>query len=292
MATPSVTIFTPTFNREHTIKRLYDSLLNQTSFDFEWIVINDGSADNTDGLFSNILKEVKPFQIFYQKKENGGKHRAINDAVKIARGRLFFIVDSDDYLTENAIEKILSYEKTLDTSHKWAGISGLRGHTPTDVIGQGPKTKNYIDAKNNERDKVNLLGDKAEVYFTELLKQYPFPEFEGEKFITESTVWDAIARDGYYIRWFNDIIYICNYLDDGLTKHIIEHHKKSPQGVLYWRKIQLEAYPNDPEVWKNTLIFYYDLRKGSVGRCQIARELNINPFVLFFFLLAVKLGIR
>ena len=100
MNCPIVTIFTSTFNRCHLLGRLYKSLQNQTCKDFEWIVIDDGSTDKTESFVKSLLTESNPFQITYIKKENGGKHRAINDGVKIAKGRLFFIVDSDDYLTE------------------------------------------------------------------------------------------------------------------------------------------------------------------------------------------------
>jgi hypothetical protein len=195
-------------------------------------------------------------------------------------------------LTENAVEKIISYEKTLDNSHKWAGVSGLKGFSKTKIVGQTHYKDYFVDAKNNERLKYNLLGDKAEVYFTDVLKKYPFPEFDNEKFVTEETIWNAIAIDDYYIRWFNDIIYICDYLDDGLTKNIFFHYKNSPKGVLYWRKIQLKAFPNDPIVWKKTFLRYYDIRKGIVSRAQIAKEMGMSYYKLLFFLIAIKIGFK
>ena len=93
----------------------------------------------------------------------------------------------------------------------------MKGYSKDSVVGQRSEAT-YIDAKNSERRKYNLLGDKAEVYFTEVLKNHPFPEIPGENFISEEIAWNAIARDGYYLRWFNEVIYICNYLEGGLTK--------------------------------------------------------------------------
>ena len=152
------TIFTPTYNRRELIDNLYHSLLAQTDKNFEWLIIDDGSTDDTEKYFSELTSKPQPFPIRYLKQVSGGKHRAINKGVQNANGELFFIVDSDDYLTENAIEKINQWITTLDNSHKWAGISGLRGFSKNSVVGQHSDFS-YIDAKNNERRKYNLLGD-------------------------------------------------------------------------------------------------------------------------------------
>lgn len=244
-----ISIFTPTYNRKDLIERLYQSLLQQTQKNFEWLVVDDGSTDNTEQYFSDLLTRQQLFPIRYIKQKNGGKHRAINNGVKNASGELFFIVDSDDYLTENAIEKINQWVATLDDTRKWAGISGLKGYSKKSVVGQRSEAT-YVDAKNSERRKYNLLGDKAEVYFTDVLKQHPFPEIPGEKFISEEIVWNAIARDGYYLRWFNEIIYICDYLNGGLTKDNSKD-RNNPQGRLLWAKGQLETFPNS---WRDRFL--------------------------------------
>lgn len=244
-----VTIFTPTYNRRQLVDRLYQSLLAQTDKSFEWLVVDDGSTDDTKEYFSELLSKPLPFPIRYIKQENGGKHRAINCGVKNANGELFFIVDSDDILLPNAIEKIHQWATTLENSHKWAGVSGLKGYTEHINVGQRASAT-YIDAKNTERRKYNLLGDKAEVYFTEVLKKYPFPEIPGENFISEEIVWNAIARDGYYLRWFNEIIYICSYLEGGLTKDNTKD-ERNQQGRLLWAKGQLEAFPNS---WRDRFL--------------------------------------
>lgn len=244
-----ITIFTPTYNRRQLIDNLYQSLLAQSNKSFEWLVVDDGSTDDTEEYFSKLLSKPQPFTIRYIKQKNGGKHRAINRGVQSASGELFFIVDSDDSLLPNTIEKINQWVTTLDASHKWCGIAGLRGFNNNKVIGQQPST-DFVDAKNTERRKYNLLGDKAEVYFTEVLKKYPFPEIPGENFISEEIVWNAIARDGYYLRWFNEIIYICSYLEGGLTKDNSKD-ERNPQGRLLWTKGQLEAFPNS---WRDRFL--------------------------------------
>lgn len=268
------TIFTPTYNRRELIDNLYHSLLAQTDKNFEWLIIDDGSTDDTEKYFSELTSKPQPFPIRYLKQVNGGKHRAINKGVQNANGELFFIVDSDDYLTENAIEKINQWITTLDNSHKWAGISGLRGFSKDSVVGQHSDFS-YIDAKNNERRKYNLLGDKAEVYFTDVLKQHPFPEIPGENFISEEIVWNAIARDGYYLRWFNEIIYICDYLEGGLTKDN-DKDKSNPQGRLLWAKGQLETFPNS---WRDRFLaigIYRHAVAEMKSMNQTAKELGVS----------------
>lgn len=275
MKQPFITIFTPTYNRKNLIGRLYQSLLMQTQKNFEWLVIDDGSTDDTEKYFSELATQSQPFLIRYFKQENGGKHRAINRGVKNAKGELFFIVDSDDYLTEDAIDKINNWIGTLDGSKKWAGISGLRGFSKDKIVGQRNGKHFFVDAKNSERRKYKLLGDKAEIYFTDVLKEYPFPEISGENFISEELVWNAIARDGYYLRWFNEIIYICDYLEGGLTKNNTKD-KCNPQGRLLWAKGQLETYPNS---WRDRFLAIGIYRHAVCelkSISQTAKELSVS----------------
>ena len=271
---PFITVFTPTYNRCNLIGNLYQSLLLQTQKDFEWLVVDDGSTDDTEKFFSALLAQRQPFPIRYIKQENGGKHRAINHGVTSAKGELFFVVDSDDSLLPEAIEKINFWINTLDDSKKWAGVSGLRGGAEQKTVGQRPATK-FIDAKNTERHKRHLEGDKAEVYFTEVLKKYPFPEIPGENFISEEIVWNAIARDGYYLRWFNEIIYFCSYLDGGLTKDNSKD-ERNPQGRMLWAKGQLESFPDDWRKQLSAIAIYYNAVHKNKTVKEIANDLGVS----------------
>ena len=239
-----ITIFTPTYNRATTLPRLYNSLLKQTNHKFEWIIIDDGSVDNTEEIVAQFLSNDNPFEIVYKKKSNGGKHRAINDAVKMARYDWFFIVDSDDFIIDTSVEKIISWTKTVEDDNSFAGVAGLRGYIEGDKkIGNYPtseKYKDFIDATNLQRAKFKLEGDKAEIYKTEILRKYPFPEFEGENFLSEGVVWDSIAKDGYKIRWYNEIIYKCEYLAGGLTDGALKNSINNFEGFTLYSKIQIE----------------------------------------------------
>ena len=283
-----VTIFTSTYNRHYTIDRLYHSLLRQTQNNFEWLVIDDGSTDDTEKYFCSLISKPQPFQIRYIKQENGGKHRAINKGVNIANGALFFIVDSDDYLAENAIDKINQWVTSLDNSHKWAGVSGLRGFQNNNPIGKTGLSKKYTDAKHSELKKKNLIGDKAQVYFTDILRKYPFPEIEGENFITEEIVWNAIARENYFIRWFPQIIYITEYLEDGLTHNFELLNKKNPKGLCLWAKGQLATYPHNIIEKMLAIRCYYLATQNNLSNKDISSNLGISTSFLYITIFAAK----
>lgn len=283
-----ITIFTPTYNRRKLIERLYQSLLTQTQKNFEWLVVDDGSTDDTESFFKELLSKTSPFSIRYIKQENGGKHRAINKGVKVAKGELFFTVDSDDYLTDNAIERVNAWRESLDKSHKWAGVAGLRGYNTTDVIGERNNTALFIDAKNTERRQYNLQGDKPEIYFTDVLKEFPFPEIPGENFISEEIVSNTLARNNYYMRWFNEIIYIGDYLKGGLTNNK-EKHSRNPRGCLLWTINQISSFPND---WRKRFLaigIYHSAVKKQQGLKKTALDLNQSfiKVALSYFMIAI-----
>ena len=159
----------------------------------------------------------------------------------MAKYDYFLILDSDDSLADNAVELVHKWIAEIDGLTGFAGVSGLKG-TQMGAVGGTPKEK-YIDATNLERKKYGLLGDKAEVYKTEILRQYPFPEFEGENFIRETAVWDRIAMDGLKLRWYNEIIYHCEYIGDGLTQNTNEKtYAKNFQGYTYCVKLFLQTH--------------------------------------------------
>ena len=274
-----VTVFTPTYNRAYTLDRLYKSLLNQTSYDFEWLIVDDGSTDDT----SKLIKSFQNNQLFdvrYYKQENSGKHVAINNGVELAEGELYFIVDSDDYLTENAIEKIITWASILPSKNEFAGVSGNRGYSVNELIGT-TFSGDYIDATALEREKYSITGDKAEVFFTDVLKNYKFPVFENEKFLTENVVWYAIAADGYKIRWFNDIIYITEYLPDGLTQKYNKLLATNPKGFAVSVNQKIKMFNLRKKQIYSEHYNYYQTVKQSIGFKDAANYLGISKYTLF-----------
>ena len=274
-----ITVFTPTYNRAYTLERLYKSLLNQTSYDFEWLIVDDGSTDDTSELIKSFQNNHF-FDVRYYKQENSGKHVAINNGVELAEGELYFIVDSDDYLTENAIEKIISWTSILPSKNEYAGVSGNRGYSVNELIGT-TFSGDYIDATALEREKYSITGDKAEVFFTDVLKKYKFPVFENEKFVTENVVWYAIAADGYKIRWFNDVIYITEYLPDGLTQKYNKLLATNPKGFAVSVNQKIKLFNLRKKQIYSEYYNYYQTVKQSISFKDAANYLGVSNYTLF-----------
>lgn len=229
-----ITVFTPTYNRAYILSNLYESLLHQTFRSFEWIIIDDGSTDDTKALVEGWILEENVFKIRYFWQENGGKCRAINKALDLADGELFFTVDSDDYLSNDALEKINIWENELKGNKNFCGVAGNLGTSLTDTPNTIFQNK-YYEGTLLDRYK-NVDGERAIVFYTEIYRNFKYPEFEGEKFMTEAVAYNRIAAAGYKIRFYNDIIWVYNYLDDGLTKMGHQLFIDNPKGYGLWIK--------------------------------------------------------
>lgn len=237
----SITIITPTYNRADLLPRLYESLLKQTVMDFEWLVIDDGSSDGTGELIKNYIQE-KRLPIHYEKQPNAGKHTALNRGIAQIESELTFIVDSDDYLTPDAVEIILSYHNKYRNTDNLCGYSFLRchqdGRVNTAYFPEDEKIDTYLSVRING----NIGGDKAEVFYTDILKQYPFPVFEGEKYMPEDVVWMRMSGP-YQMLHVNKSTYICDYLEGGLTTTGRRMKIHSPNGMM----LRSQVYLDNPE---------------------------------------------
>ena len=236
---PRITIFTPTYNRAYTLPNLFNSLCRQTCKDFEWLIVDDGSTDGTENLVQTWMERPQNnFSIRYVQQPNGGKHRAINRAVQIAEGELFFIVDSDDFILSEAVDLVLSWWEEVKANTHYAGVCGLKCFPNKTPVGGTPSYARYLDTDClSFRTKYHERGDKAEIFRTSVLREFPFPEFEGERFVTEALVWNRIAQR-HIMRYYNRNIYCCDYLADGLTRSIAKHHFASPRGTaLYYAEL-------------------------------------------------------
>ncbi len=160
---PFLTVFTSVYNRAYIISRLYESLCRQTDKDFEWVVVDDGSTDNLYTQISTFKSEGK-IAMRYFSQSNAGKHTAINRGINEAMGRYFIIVDSDDFLTDDAVEWIRHTAALIDNDKRFAGLSGIRIKPDGSKIGGGGNFGN-IDANALDiRLKYGVVGDLAEVF--------------------------------------------------------------------------------------------------------------------------------
>lgn len=227
-----ITVFTPTYNRAYIIRNLYESLKKQTCKNFEWLIVDDGSTDNTEELIKSWIEEDNKFTIRYYKQSNGGKCRAINNGLNLAQGELFFTVDSDDYLTDDAIEKMVMWESELPKVGKYCGIAGNLGTSKSETINRKFEGR-YYEGTLLDRYKI-VDGERAIAIYTAIHRKYKYPEFDGEKFMTEATAWNRMANDGYKMRFYNDIIWIYEYREDGLTKSGNMLFFNNPKGYGLW----------------------------------------------------------
>lgn len=233
-----ITVFTPTYNRCHLLPRLYGSLRTQTCCDFEWIVVDDGSTDDTKKYIHEISRESQfPLKYIYQK--NSGKYRAHNAAVQIADGELFICVDSDDMLSKNAIETILLYEKQLkeeDCGFVAMKINEQGRPLCTDISNKLPHVGLY--ALNVT---YGIQGEFSLVFRTELLRKNLYPVIENEKFLGECVLYDRFELKGYTFCPLPAVLTICEYQEDGLTSQIYSSLLKNPTGyqIFHMQRIDL-----------------------------------------------------
>lgn len=277
-----ITIFTPAYNRHHTLERLYKSLCRQTLFDFEWLVVDDGSTDNTKEFFSSLSEDRFAVHYYYQK--NGGKHRAINKGVKLAKGEWFFVVDSDDYLTDDAISLLEKSLKDIESDERYCGVVGLKINSDYKTIGT-PCGYEILDTDFlSYRTKYKIIGDRAEVVRTSIMKDYPFPEIENEKFCTEAVVWNRIAQK-YIARYINEPLYVCEYLSGGLSDTYRQIMDESPYSSMIYTK-ELISY-DKVSFWEKIRITVLYFHYCKIIRFRFIKGTSLSPQICLLIPFAI-----
>lgn len=216
-----LTIHTATYNRAHTLPKVYESLCKQTCYDFDWFVTDNGSTDNTPELFEKWCVEEKKFKIHYHQIQERGIPRALNYGINHISGDYVFILDSDDMLTPDGVEKIRMAISEINDKDDYVGVGFVRvNQFGLPLKGVWPKVNEYgyVDCTNLERNLYDLDADMCEAYKVSIIKKYPFPVWKDEIFAPEALCMNAMALDGYKLRWYKDAIHISEYCDDGLTK--------------------------------------------------------------------------
>ncbi|SFL27052.1 Glycosyltransferase involved in cell wall bisynthesis [Lachnospiraceae bacterium KH1T2] len=242
-----LTVFTPTYNRAELLNRVYESLVDQTNHNFEWLIVDDGSTDSTRNIVNKFISEKK-ITVRYLYRENGGKMRSHNDGVKNAASPLFVCLDSDDCFTKSAVDDILNAWNSCKDDDKCAGIVAHKGISETEIL----YNEEFPDV-----DKTSLLdlrirgfnGETTLVFRTDVLKENLFPEIEGEKYVPEDYVYDLIGQK-YYLMVMPKILTICELEDEGYTAKVDELRWDNPTAwYLYyvnrakftpWSKLRLK----------------------------------------------------
>lgn len=279
-----ISVITPTYNRAYILSKCYESLVKQTSQAFEWIVVDDGSSDNTEELVASFINENK-IKIKYIKQANGGKHIAHNTAVLNSQGELVVCLDSDDVLTEDAIEKAICFWRENAQPHN-TGILAKRGDMVErkpicSELPQGVKECTMFDLTN----KYGFEGDTILYFRRELLEKNLFKSFEGERFIPETNMYIEIDKFGTMLL-FDKVLYLCEYLPDGLTAKYHSLLVKNPNGTAdtYYKQMCMAGD-------FKTRLKYAVLTNIYKSLSTNKKELQFNKNRLLLFATAIPAGL-
>lgn len=226
-----ITVFTPTFNRAAMLPKLINSLEAQTDKDFEWIIVDDGSEDDTEAIISNYRQKTS-FPIIYERQENQGKHIAYNKGINLAKGELFFCLDSDDELSNDAIEQLNNLGKCKNSIIGYVFPSVPKGTQPLDIWNK--ISNNYVDII--DMHEMYNIAETCIVFNTHILKKYKFPQYDGvngckERFCPEGLLYNKMIGEGKFLVK-NNPIYIYEYQQSGLTNKVFSLWKDNFNGVM------------------------------------------------------------
>ena len=278
----TLTIFTPAYNRAHTLHLGYEALLRQTCKDFEWLIIDDGSTDNTRELVARWIKENK-ISIRYHYQENQGMHGAHNTAYRLIDTELNTCIDSDDYMPDDAVEKIVTFWKKYGND-KVAGMIGLDQTIQGKIIGTTfPKelkeTTLFGFYENGGK------GDKKLVYRTDIIKRYPeYPIFRGEKYVGLAYKYYCVDEN-YPLLTMNDVLCIVEYQEDGSSMNMYKQYWKNPKGFAFYRKKEMQITRN----WKRKfMVCIHYVSSSIMAKNSHFIQDSTNKFLTF---LAIPWGL-
>lgn len=279
-----ITVFTPTYNRAYILSRCYQSLVNQTTYDFKWLIVDDGSTDNTEDLVKQWIAEGK-LDITYIKQINTGKPAAHNTGVLNCKTELFICLDSDDFLRDDAIATIYKEWEKVKVKKDIVGLAMLKAYN------NGKLTGTYFPTGLNETsiydlyEKHHFKGELALVFKTDIIKNYLFPIFEGEKFIGESVVYDLLSQK-YKVKLVNTAIYLCEYMEDGYSKNAIKLYKNNPKGYLYYLNQRVSLTQNTTEYHRS--VIQYITGCWRIGYYNWFKEFKDKKTLLLVLPIALK----
>ena len=237
---PTLTIFTPAYNRAHTLPRIYASLFAQKSRDFVWLIIDDGSTDGTEDLVRGWMNSDNGFEIRYIRKENGGMHTAHNTAYENIDTELNVCIDSDDALAENAVEIILSEWKRVKSTGV-AGLIGLDADFSGNIIGTR-FPDGVTETTLSGFYAAGGSGDKKLVYRTDIITSVPpYPVFDGEKYVALAYKY-LLVDQKYKMAAINRVLCSVEYQPDGSSNSMWRQYLANPRGFAFWRKVCM-TYP-------------------------------------------------
>jgi glycosyltransferase involved in cell wall biosynthesis len=245
MGLPKITVFTPTYNRDYILPQCYEALKRQTCQDFIWLIIDDGSTDETRDLVAKWIDEGK-INIQYHKQENMGMHGAHNTGHRLLETELYICCDSDDYLSDDCIEKIIHLWEEKG-GEKYAGIIGLNADTHENVRAIIPEELSETTLY-DLRYRYKIIGDYKLVYRSDLLKKEPYPIFEGEQYAAVGYKYFKLDKD-YKMLVLNQVLCYVEYLASGESSNKMKRYITAPRGFMVYRREMMPLMHNLKLKW-------------------------------------------
>ncbi|MEG0180324.1 MAG: glycosyltransferase family 2 protein [Romboutsia sp.] len=245
-----LTVFTPTYNRAYTLHLCYESLLRQTCKDFVWLIIDDGSSDNTKEIVEHWIECENGFKIQYIYKKNGGMHTGHNIAYELIETELNVCIDSDDFMPDNAVELITKFWKA-DGGNKYSGIIALDNYKNGEIIGTMLQEKKSTTLSGFYND--GGKGDKKLIYRTDIMKKYPqYPEYKSEKFVPLDYKYILADRE-YELLILNKPVCTVEYMEDGSSMNMFTQYYRNPRGFAFMRKVHMKYDKKLKSRFKNSV---------------------------------------
>lgn len=269
-----LTIITPSYNRAHTLPRCYESLCRQTCKDFEWIIVDDGSTDNTRDVVVGFQSDSFPITRIF--KENGGKHTALNTAIPYVNGDYVLILDSDDYLTNTAVEIVLKAWDKYKENETVGILTFLKGISSDQPVCTVADYNIPVEIMRYHRQS-HFGSDCCEVIRAELFRKFPFPVYEGEKFISECALWNRVGQHHKCV-YIDSVIYVCEYLEGGLTRSGRSMRIRNPRGGMFTSNLRMDRRNYLVQRWKYGLLYTCYGCFARMGIKQQMKEAD-HPFL-------------
>jgi glycosyltransferase involved in cell wall biosynthesis len=287
---PTITVFVPTYNRAHLLGRVFESLNAQTFKDFEWVIVDNASSDNTEELVHSWQQDAA-YEIRYRRKTFGGKHTSINVGVEMAQSEFFVMLDSDDWLVPTALERMLELWQAIPDQDRFSAVVGLCARPDGSIVGDrfpsDPLDSNAVELNHG----LKIRGDKMSLGRTAVMREFPFPFQESPGFVTESLVWNRMAQR-YQERYVNEVFAIKDYQPDGLSDRALEMQIRMPLAArLYYLELSQVQQRIDLKERLKALVNYmkYSMHAGITmaatlreARTVLAIALLPVAMLLFF----------
>ena len=268
-----ITIITPTYNRAKTLPKVFESLLKQSFKDFIWIILDDGSTDNTTEVVENFQLFNPFFEIIYKKDKNRHKFLTVLEGVKMVKTPYFMVVDSDDIYPEDALETLISEVEKIENQDNYVAVMGLSADENGKIVGNQYPNNGFDGSIFEMRYKHNVRGDKFGIFITKTYQREisgkDFSQYEGKGYIPQSVIFNEYDAKGIKTRFMNKVVRF--YLkddDDGASVSNTRWSGKNLFGLAEGHLSFLNCYGNQllsyPKALLRNLIGYqtYAIKSG------------------------------